>query len=191
MNDMATVDAIKRDWAARSERIAAIVRPGRTELRGSQPVGERPASGGGYGGGAVYDDRPVWVPRSEVRDHAPAGQVVVQEAAPVTSYADAPYADAPYAVQPMAEAPYAERPYVPRSPAAELCRADGRPALTAARPMANNATSSSLRSSLCRGAGPGAAGVSRRRRPGRQLRGPWGRRRARCRRPPPSRAAGA
>ena len=110
MNDLATVDAIKRDWATRSERIAAIGRPGRTELRGSQPVVERSTTGGG----AVYDDRPVWVPRSEVRDYAPAGRVVVQEVAPVTSYADESYA-----TRPVADAPYAERPYVPRTPVAE------------------------------------------------------------------------
>ena len=137
MNDMATVNAIIRDWATRSERIAAIGRPGRTELRGSQPVVERSPTGGG----AVYDDRPVWVPRSEVRDYAPAGRVVVQEVAPVTSYADEPYAtrpvadalrrtalcpaqarrgalcraggvDQPYVARPFVEQPYAEQPYV-------------------------------------------------------------------------------
>ena len=117
MNDVATVDAIKRDWGARSQRIADVGRPGRTELRGSQPAVDRSPQGGG---GTVYDNRPVWVPRSEVRDYAPSAPVAVQEVAPVTSYAGQPYSSQTYAVPSTTVAPYvapyAEQPYVGRSP---------------------------------------------------------------------------
>jgi tetratricopeptide (TPR) repeat protein len=134
MNDLATVDAIKRDWAARSQRIADVGRPGRTELRGSQTFGQPLVDGAvdapPRATRPTYPDRPVWVPLSEA-PRGTGGQVVVREAAPALPYAEPGYAERPYvdaryvtptpveqayvprsyADQPYAEPPYPTRPY--------------------------------------------------------------------------------
>jgi tetratricopeptide (TPR) repeat protein len=110
MNDRATVEAIKRDWASRSQRIADVGRPGRTELRGSRPVIDSAAYDGTYYDNVYYDaprtprvDAPAYVPREEVRD-----------AVPVAPYVERPYVEQPYVERPYGEQPYVERPYVER-----------------------------------------------------------------------------
>lgn len=113
MNDVATVNAIKRDWAATSQRIADVGRPGRTELRGSQPIDvivDAPARAAQ----PSYPDRPVWVPLSEA-PRSVDRPVVAQDVAPILPYADPAYAERPYAAAPYVAPVATEQPYVPRT----------------------------------------------------------------------------
>ena len=126
MNDVATVNAIKRDWATRSPRIANVGRPGsRTELRGSQPVLDdnvyyypNPApyagttsTGGGQGYYYANGVRADTGSRTVVTT-APTYPQVVRDV-PAQGYVDQPYVGGSYVDQPYASQPYAvDQPYV-------------------------------------------------------------------------------
>jgi tetratricopeptide (TPR) repeat protein len=113
MKDVATVNAIKRDWAASSQRIADIGRPGQAGLRGSQPIDVIVDAPSGTARPS-YRDRPVWVPLSDA-PRSVERQVVVEDVAPALPYVEPAYADRSYAEAPTVAPAPTEQPYVSRT----------------------------------------------------------------------------
>lgn len=113
MKDVATVNAIKRDWAATSQRIADIGRPGQTGLRGSRPIDVIVDAPSGAPAPS-YRDRPVWVPLSDA-PRAVGREVVVEDVAPARPYAEPVYSDRSYAEAPYVAPLPTEQPYVSRT----------------------------------------------------------------------------
>ncbi|MBN9022509.1 MAG: tetratricopeptide repeat protein, partial [Rhizobiales bacterium] len=132
MNDIATVNAIKRDWAPVSQRIADVGRPGaRTELRGSQPVANdnvyyyadpapAPTTRGTYSGGGegYYYSNGVRADTGRARVVTTPDYLAPVQDAPARTYVDQPYVGRPYAPQGgldqpyVSQQPYAQQPYV-------------------------------------------------------------------------------